>query len=213
MSALPKPIMTPAEYLAFERDQEAKHEYWNGQIYSMAGATARHNLITANVIMTLGSQLKGRSCSVYPSDMRVLIPTTGLYTYPDALVVCGKPEFEDEESDTLLNPTLVIEVLSKSSESYDRGEKFRNYRTIPALQEVLLIAQNERRVEQYVRQTDEQWLLTEITDGAGKIVLPAIDCTLSIADLYDKVILPPRPRLLREQYAPYQPKETHPFKG
>ncbi len=95
LSALSQPTMTPAEYLAFERTQEAKHEYWNGQIYLTAGATAWHNLITANVIVTLGFQLKGRSGSVYPSDMRVLIPTTGLYTYPDALVVCGRAEFED----------------------------------------------------------------------------------------------------------------------
>jgi Uma2 family endonuclease len=203
MSALPQPYMTPAEYLAFERNQEQKHEYWHGQVYLMAGAKARHNLITANVIAGLHLQLRGRSCSVYPSDMRVLIPATGLYTYPDALVVCGKAEFEDTEEDTLLNPTVVIEVLSKSTEQYDRGDKFRNYRTIPTLQEYLLIAQDERRVEHFVRQANTEWLLTEMSDATGAIDLPTIDCTLAMADLYDKVSMPPRPRILREQYARY----------
>lgn len=204
MSALPQPTMTPAEYLAFERGQPQKHEYWNGQLYLMAGANARHNLVTANVVITLGIQLKGRSCSVYPSDMRVLIPATGLYTYPDALIVCGKALFEDADEDTLLNPAVIVEVLSKSTEQYDRGNKFRNYRSIPSLQEYLLVAQDERRVEHYIRQNDDQWLLTESDDPAGQLLLPTVDCTLAMADLYDKVTFPQRPRILREAYAGYE---------
>ena len=203
MSALSQGSMTPAAYLAFERSQDEKHEYWHGQIYLMAGANARHNLVTANVVMTLGLQLKGRSCSVYPSDMRVLIPTTGLYTYPDALVVCGKALFEDATEDTLLNPTLIVEVLSKSTEHYDRGDKFRNYRTIPSLQEYLLIAQHEQRVEHYVRQPNDEWLLAETSDPAGQLDLPTVGCRLALADLYDKVTFPPRPRILREEYVGY----------
>ena len=207
MSALPQPSMTPAEYLTFERSQAEKHEYWHGQIYLMAGANARHNLIVANLIAALGMALKGRPFVVYPSNLRVLIPATGLYTYPDTIVVCGAATFEDEDEDTLLNPTLIVEVLSKSTENYDRGDKFRNYRTIPSLQEYLLIAQHEWRVEHYLRQTDDQWLLTEVMDIIGEISLPAVACTLSMADLYDKVVLPSRPRLLREQYAIYQVDE------
>jgi len=205
MSALPQRYMTPQEYLKFERGQEQKHEYWNGQIYLMAGASARHHLITANVIANLHFQLKGRNCSVYPNDMRLRVPATGLYTYPDALVVCGKAEFEDAEEDVLLNPTIIVEVLSKSTEHYDRGDKFRNYRTLPSLHEYLLIAQNEQRVEHYVRQTNAEWLLSEVDDPGGTITLPAIACTLAMADLYDKVTMPPRPHLLREAYVDYAP--------
>lgn len=204
MSVLPQPAMTPEEYLAFERSQEQKHEYWNGQIYLMSGASARHNLITANVIMTLGMQLKGRSCSVFPSDMRLLIPATGLYTYPDALVVCGKPEFADETEDLLLNPIVIIEVLSKSTENYDRGDKFRNYRSLPSFQEYLLIAQHEPRVEHFARQAQDEWVLSECSMPDGSLYLSSIDCTLHVADIYDKVTIPPRPRILREVYVPYQ---------
>lgn len=204
MSALPQPTMTPAEYLAFERGQRQKHEYWNGQLYLMAAANGQHNLIVANGLALLGMQLRGRSAAVYPSDMRVLIPATGLYTYPDALIVCGKALFEDADEDTLLNPTVIVEVLSKSTEQYDRGNKFRNYRSIPSLREYLLVAQDERRVEHYIRQNDDQWLLTECAEPAGQIVLPTVDCTLPMADLYDKVAFPQRPRILREPYAGYE---------
>ena len=203
MSALPHPSMTPAEYLAFERSQAEKHEYWHGQIYLMAGANARHNLIVANLIAALGMALKGRPCLLYPNNLRVLIPAASLYTYPDTMVVCGAPTFEDEAEDTLLNPTLIVEVLSKSTENYDRGDKFRNYRTIPSLQEYLLIAQHERRVEHYLRQPNDEWLLAETTDPAGQLDLPTVGCRLALADLYDKVTFPPQPRILREQYVGY----------
>lgn len=203
MSALPQHHLTPQEYLDLERGQEQKHEYWNGQIYLMSGASARHNLITANVIAVLHLQLRGRSCSVYPSDMKVRIPATGLYTYPDALVVCGKAEFEDNKEDVLLNPTMIVEVLSKSTEHYDRGAKFQNYRTLPSLQEYLLIAQNEQRLEHYTRQSNTEWLLSEVTDPNSTIYMPSIGCKLAIADLYDKVTMPTQPRILREAYAEY----------
>ena len=198
MSANPKPYLTPAEYLAGERKREYKSEYWNGELYAMAGASERHNLITTNVVIELGTQLRGRSCKVYPSDMRVQIKVTGLYTYPDVVVVCGKPRFEDEDNDTLLNPTVLVEVLSKSTETYDRGKKFENYRTLDSLTEYVMIAQDRVHVEHYVRQLDNQWLLSEAKALQDVIELPTIQCTLALADVYDKVDLQPRSKVLRE---------------
>ena len=119
MSAQPQIRLTPAEYLDFERKCESKNEYWAGQVFAMARAGERHNLIETNVVISLGSQLRGRSCKVYPSHMRVKIPATGLYTYPDVTVMCGKAQFEDLDRDTLLNPTVIVEILSKSTEGYE----------------------------------------------------------------------------------------------
>lgn len=198
MSANPKLYLTPAEYLAAERKREVKSEYWNGELYAMAGASERHNLISANVVAGLHTQLRGRSCKVYPSDMRVQIKATGLYTYPDVVVVCGKPQFEDEDNDTLLNPTLIVEVLSKSTETYDRGKKFENYRTLDSLTEYVMIAQDRVHLEHYVRQPDSQWLLSEAKALQDVIKLPTIQCTLALADVYDKVDIQTRPNVLRE---------------
>jgi Uma2 family endonuclease len=198
VSTNPKLYLTPAEYLAVERKQKYKSAYWNGELYAMAGASEGHNLITANVIAELGMQLRGRSCKVYPSAMRVQIKATGLYTYPDVVVVCGKPQFEDEEADTLLNPTVVVEVLSKSTETYDRGKKFENYRTLDSLTEYVMIAQDRVHVEHYVRQQDNQWLLSETKELQDVIELPTIQCTLTLIDVYDKVDFQPRSRVLRE---------------
>lgn len=163
----------------------------------MAGASERHNLLTTNLVMSLGSQVRGRSCKVYPSDMRVKIEKTGLYTYPDVVVVCGKAEFEDEEADTLLNPTMIIEVLSKSTENYDRGKKFENYRTLESLQEYVLVAQDAYRLEHYRRQLDQQWLFSELKGLQGTILLPTIACTLAMPDVYDKVEILAETLLLR----------------
>ena len=198
MSANPKLYLTPAEYLTAERKREVKSEYWNGELYAMAGASERHNLISANVVAGLHTQLRGRSCKVYPSDMRVQIKATGLYTYPDVVVVCGKPQFEDEDNDTLLNPTLIVEVLSKSTETYDRGKKFENYRTLDSLTEYVMIAQDRVHLEHYVRQPDSQWLLSEAKALQDVIKLPTIQCTLALADVYDKVDIQTRPNVLRE---------------
>lgn len=198
MSANAKIYITPREYLINERKRDFKSEYWNGELYAMAGASERHNLITANVVADFHTQLRKRSCKVYPSDMRVKIPAMGLYTYPDVVVVCGKPQFEDEENDTLLNPTVVVEVLSKSTENYDRGRKFENYRRLDSLTEYLLIAQDRAYIEHYVRQGDNQWLLSETKELQDVIELPTIECKLALADVYDKVDFQSRPRTLRE---------------
>ena len=191
MSALPKLYLTPEQYLHQERKSDAKHEYYGGEIFALAGASRQHNLITTNVIRELSTQLKKRACTVYPSDLRVKISETGLYTYPDVVVVCGKAQFEDKEQDTLLNPTVVVEVLSKSTEAYDRGTKFKNYRALPSLTEYVLIAQDTHHIEHYLRQADNQWLLSEVDDPQGVVELPTIQCSLLLSEVYDKVEFAP----------------------
>ncbi len=130
---------TPAEYLAWERAAPDKHEFLGGEIFAMAGASFAHNKIVGNIVGELRDALRDRPCDVTPSDLRVKIPAVGLYTYPDAVVVCGEPQFEDDKLDTLLNPTVIVEVLSDSTEAYDRGKKFRYYRTIPSLRDYVLV--------------------------------------------------------------------------
>ena len=161
MSSERKTRLSPEEYLALERKAEVRSEYLDGDMVAMSGGSREHNLIVTNLVSELRLQLKGRPCEVYPSNMRVKVSATGLYTYPDVVVVCGEPTFEDESVDTLLNPTLIIEVLSDSTEAYDRGGKFAHYRKLASLMEYVLIAQTKPHVEYYVRQPDNRWLLAE----------------------------------------------------
>lgn len=187
MSSQAQQQYTPEEYLARERQAEYKSEYYAGDIFAMAGASRWHNLIVANVIRELSLQLKGRPCTTYPSDMRVKISPTGLYTYPDVTVVCGEAQFEDTQQDTLVNPTLIVEVLSESTEAYDRGGKFAHYRKLDSLLEYVLIAQTKPHIEHYVRQPDNRWLLAEADSVHDTMHLPSIDCQLALAEVYDKV--------------------------
>ncbi len=187
MSSQVKTYLTPEEYLAMERQAEYKSEYFNGEVFAMTGASRKHNLIAANILAALHAQLRKRPCEIYPSDMRVKVSPSGLYTYPDVVVVCEEPLFDDDQKDTLLNPTLLVEVLSKSAADYDRGEKFEHYRTIESLAEYVVIAQDKYHVEHHVRQPDKQWLLSETNNSQDTIHLPAIDCDLALADVYDKV--------------------------
>ena len=190
MSAQPQAIhyLTPQEYLEIERRAEYKSEYFDGEMFAMAGASRAHNQITTNVVGELHPQLKKRPCYVYANDLRVKVSATGLYTYPDIVAFCGPARFDDNQKDTLLNPTVIIEVLSDSTEAYDRGKKFQHYRTLESLQEYVLISQQECRVEHYVRQPGNQWTLTEIHDLAEVIQLSSIQCQLALADIYDKVV-------------------------
>jgi Uma2 family endonuclease len=189
VSTQPKPRMTPQEYLAAERRaEETKHEYHNGEIFAMSGASARHNIITANLIGSLVPSLRGGPCRVYASDMRLKVEPGGLYTYPDVAVVCDKPLLEDEHFDTLLNPTLLIEVQSPSTERYDRSWKAPYYRALDSLQDLLLISQEQARVEQYARQSAQQWLLTEIRGLDARVELTAVPCVLRLSDIYDNVL-------------------------
>ncbi|MFL6230879.1 MAG: Uma2 family endonuclease [Pyrinomonadaceae bacterium] len=190
MSRQPKTLSTSEEYLAMERQAEYKSEYLNGETFAMVGASRKHNLIAGNVFGELREQLKGKSCEAYTNDMRVKVSSNGLYTYPDVVVVCGEPQFEDGYIDTLLNPTLLVEVLSESTESYDRGKKSGFYRTIDSLGEYLLVAQDEYRVEQFVKQGDGRWLLTDIHSPDGTVELTSIGCRLALKDVYDRVVMP-----------------------
>jgi Uma2 family endonuclease len=189
MSSQPATKLTPEEYLAFERKAEYKSEYIDGEIVAMTGASRQHNLIAANISDEIGRQLKRRRCERYVSDMRVRVPSTRFYTYPDVVVVCGEPEFEDDYLDTLLNPTLIVEVLSESTERYDRGRKFGFYRTIESLAEYLLVAQDECRVEQYLKQKDGRWLLSDYRSIGDVVELSSIQCSLALKEVYDKVAL------------------------
>ena len=185
MPALESPL-TPAEYLAFERAAEYKHEYVGGRVYAMTGASREHNVIAWNVLGALHALLRGHPCEAYPSDMRVKVSETGMYTYPDVVVACDEPAFEDAHVDTLLNPTVIVEVLSPSTEAYDRGEKFAHYRRLASLREYVLIAQDRVRIEHYVRR-GEQWLLTELAGVDATLALESLDCALALADVYERV--------------------------
>lgn len=187
MPTQPKIRYTAEEYLALERAAEYKSEFYAGEIFAMAGASEAHNLIVANIVGELRSQLKGRPCKTYPSDMRLKVPPTGLYTYPDVMVVCGKSLLDDEEQDTLLNPTLIIEVLSPSTESADRGSKSGHYRKLESLQEYLLVSQTNPHVEHYSRHPDHRWLLSEAEGLQSEIRLSSVECVLPLSEIYDKV--------------------------
>ncbi|MCP5159098.1 MAG: Uma2 family endonuclease [Gammaproteobacteria bacterium] len=187
MPLQPKPHLTPEDYLTLERSADFKSEYFDGEIFAMTGASEPHNLIVINAGSEIRQQLKKRPCKLYANDMRVKVSPTGLYTYPDLVVVCGKAEFDDTHLDTLLNPTLIIEVLSDSTEAYDRGRKFEHYRKLESLVEYVLIAQHRPHVESYQRQSDRQWLLTESHGLENKLSLRSIDCELALAEIYDKV--------------------------
>lgn len=187
MSALPNKQWTSETYLAFERASDVKHELVDGDLYLMTGASREHNLIVFNLAATLGAQLKNRPCEAYANDMRVKVRGSN-YTYPDLVATCEPPEFEDAYVDTLLNPALLIEVLSPSTEQYDRGKKFEAYRTLHSLQEYVLIAQERPYIEQYVRQSEMTWIFSEVSGLDASVTLRSIGCTFLLADIYEKVL-------------------------
>jgi Uma2 family endonuclease len=187
MSTVPTRRLTEAEYLQRERAATTKSEFYRGEIFAMTGASRAHNLIAANVTRFLSEQLDDRPCEVYQGDMRVRISPTGLYTYPDVVVACSEPQFLDAEVDTLLNPTVLVEVLSPSTEDYDRGTKFKHYRQLTSLREYLMVSQSEHHAEHYVRQGDDRWEFTVIEGLAAEIALPSINCRLTLAEVYRKV--------------------------
>jgi Uma2 family endonuclease len=193
MVALPQKStrMTETEYLAFDRNNEIKHEYLNGEVFAMAGASWEHNLICAAIIIALGSQLRGKSSRVTSSNLRLNITATGLYTYPDISVICGEPIFVDGEFDTITNPTVIIEILSPSSEAYDRGKKSQHYREVKTLQDYLLVAQDKAHIERYTRQEDGQWLLKDAKGLEAAIEITSIGCTLQLVEVYEGITFPP----------------------
>jgi len=187
MASEPKARLTVQDYLALERQAETKSEYLDGEMFAMAGASHEHNVIVTNVVAALRPQLRGRGCTLYATDMRVRTPADFL-AYPDVFVLCGERRFDDPRRDTVLNPTVIVEVLSPSTQDYDRGTKLPHYREIPSLAEALLIAQDRPHVEHYLRQASDRWLLVEITDLGTTLELTSIGCTLPLAETYEEVL-------------------------
>src|SRR5580704_14072057 len=187
MSSQPSTFLTPAEYLEIERRAERKSEYFQGEMFAMAGASYAHVVIVGNLSHELKLRLKAGPCGVYSSDLRLRVAPNGLYTYSDVMVICGDPQFADNRRDTVVNPVLIVEVLSESTEAYDRGQKFEQYRTLPSLREYLLVAQDAPRIEQWIRQPDDNWLRVETSGMDASIQLASIDCVLPLTKIYNKI--------------------------
>jgi Uma2 family endonuclease len=187
LSSHSKTFISVEDYLRIERTALRKSEYLNGAMTEMPGVSREHSLIVTNLVATLATLLLDRPYEVYSSELRLKVSATGLYIYPDVIVSDAEPAFEDRGAHTFLNPILLVEVVSKSTESNDRGRKFLHYQRIPSLQEYVLVSQYEFRVEQYVRQGDGKWLYTETTDPNGHFVFESIACRIPIAGLYHRV--------------------------
>ncbi len=185
MSANPKTYITPEEYLELEEKAEFKSEYFNGEIFAMAGATPRHTLITSNVSRELGNQLAGRRCAVLSTDLRVKVSQTGMYTYADVAILCDKPKLDEKNNYTLLNPQLIVEVLSDSTKNYDRGEKFEHYRSIDSFTDYLLISQDKFHVEYFAKQPDGSWLLREFNHLEDTIRIASLNCEITLTNIYE----------------------------
>lgn len=180
----PSTRITEDEYLARERAAATKSELVNGQMIAMAGASPRHNAIVRNVLFALTGRLRGQPCQPYPSDLRVHVPATGMFTYPDVSVVCGPPQRHPKDASVIVNPRVLIEVLSETTEAYDRGSKFAHYRTIAGLDTYVLVSQHEPRVEWYERSSDGRWTLSEAVGEPGIVRLSSISTSISVAELY-----------------------------
>lgn len=179
--ALPQPYIDRDTYVAQERDAEFRSEYFDGTVVAMAGASFRHSMLVGNLLAALASPLRSRGCSVHASDLRVFIAAANSFTYPDLVIVCGEPSFTGDQPDTVTNPTAIVEVLSPSTEALDRGGKFIRYQTLPSLEEYILIAQDDQRVEHYKRRSDQRWLLTVIEDDASVDIL---DVEVPLSEIY-----------------------------
>lgn len=182
-----RPRISIGEYLAAERSAPEKHVYWAGEVFAMAGASFAQNTIVANLVRELGVRLLDKPCAPLPSDMKVFVPSKPGFVYPDVSVYCGEPLFHDDERDVLVNPTLVVEVLSETTERFDRGDKLIGYRSVPSIGQVALVSQHERRVEVFTREGD-RWMLDDFT-GEDVVGLPSIDCELPLVGLYRNVEL------------------------
>lgn len=188
MSLQPKPRLQFADWLASERVSPlARTEFVNGEVFAMAGGSETHSLIASNVVGELRNRFKGRPCYVYTSDMKVRIDAANQCSYPDVMAVCGERQFWDDRRDVITNPTLIVEVLSDSTEAYDRGDKFAAYRLLPSLSAYLLLSQQRVSAELFVRQPGGDWLLSTYTDRREQLPLPTLDTTLPLAEVYDKV--------------------------
>ncbi|MCY4073645.1 MAG: Uma2 family endonuclease [Chloroflexi bacterium] len=178
-----------AEYLEFDQQFERKSEYFDGQIVLMAGASSNHNLIVMSASFAFYGRLHGKGCFIFSSDMRVKMEATGSYAYPDLSIVCGQPAYEESNPQTLLNPTVIIEILSPSTEQHDRGRKLRHYRTLDSLQDYILISQTNYHIEHFARQPEDSWLLTDIIGRDASLTLTSLDCQIALDEIYEQVQL------------------------
>ncbi|MBI2481433.1 MAG: Uma2 family endonuclease [Planctomycetia bacterium] len=186
MSTSEKRFISPDEYLKIERASEFRHEYYNGEMFAKSGSSRAHNLIAGNISAGFWDQFAGRDCEVYQSNMRVMADKKGIYAYPDVVTACD-PQFEDEEFDTLINPRVIVEVLSKSTENYDRGTKFEMYRRIASLQDYVLVATDKMHIEHFQKQPDGRWILEEFDSPERTLAFETSNCILTVADVYTKV--------------------------
>ena len=191
MSALPISKLTVGQYLAIERAAAFKSEFYRGEMFAMAGASHLHNRTKENLIGEMFSQLKGGPCRSLSSDQRVKVSASGLYTYPDIVIVCGKAEFDPDDRDTLINPQVIFEILSKSTENYDRGKKFEHYQKIASLREYVLVSQDQMRIDRYVRQSDNEWILTVFADQAAEFTLATVAVRMPMRDIFAGVEFEP----------------------
>ena len=191
MSAVPKVLLTPSEYLALERKADFKSQFFRGEMFAMAGASFEHNQIVANLSRSFGNELLHTKCQILPSDMRVAIEPRYHYTYPDAVVVCEEPRFADEQFDTLLNPKVIVEVLSDSTEKHDLGRKFSAYRNMPSVESILFVRQDFPHVDVYTRRDDESWLLTRTSKLDDSVAVKAIEATVAMKEIYRNVVFKP----------------------
>jgi Uma2 family endonuclease len=200
----PAPRLSEAQYLETERAADFKSEFFDGETFAMAGGTPQHSLIATNLAREFGNKLTGGPCAAYNSDLRLKIEPTGLCTYPDLSVICGPLQFAKGTDDTVINPSVIVEVLSNSTEAYDRGRKFEHYRQIVTLREYVLVSQTEPRVEQFIRQADDRWLLVEATGINTMLEIPSLRATISLAEVFAKVKFVPAP--IRPRPFPTEPR-------
>jgi len=188
MSQIPKrTYLSEADYLLQEETSLEKHEYYKGEVFALAGASFNHNIIIRNLLVEIGYFLKGKSCDIFPSDLRLSIPKTTLYTYPDLMILCDPPEFLEDRKDTVLNPSIIIEVLSPSTKNYDRGTKFTFYRNIGSLQEYILVDSSNYLIEQYVKL--DKWTLNEYKGLEETLKIEKIGFDLLISTIYEGIVM------------------------
>ena len=202
MTALAHNYVTPEQYLLQEDAAPFRSEYWNGEIVAMSGGTHRHNQVGRNLVRCLGNQLDGSPCQLFYIETRVRVVECNAYFYPDAMIVCGPPQYEESATEMVRNPTVIIEVLSSSTEAIDRGRKFACYRTLPSLQVYILIQQDAPIVEVYARQPDETWLLTVLTGMDATLLIQLAGVALPFREVYQDVVFPPPLEMFPVEDAP-----------
>ncbi|MBI2686170.1 MAG: Uma2 family endonuclease [Acidobacteria bacterium] len=193
MGANPAPVLTPAAYLELERASDIQHEYVNGQMFAMSGGTANHSFLITAIARDLSTALMDRPCDVSVTSLRLQVTPEGAYLYPGIMVICGSPQYADGHRDMILNPTVIVEVLSDTTERWDRVGKFAQYRRVPSLREYILVSQDEMRVEWFTYREDIGWLYQEAMGPESPCKIDSIDVTLSLARIYRRIELPPAP--------------------